>query len=301
MAVRAGSACLLVCDERGQIREWPELELAGQVGSRWVPVATEDLIPIPEGTKVFFLPESRAVGWDPDSGRPRMVRRFRAVAAMLQAGYTRTHLPPASYPRGKPPRYGCHEYLPLWAYAAVGWRDGQMVAAAFRVDPMTHSETRRYDDRRIAPRVERRLRREPANRLLHHLARCALEYHCFAAKNLFMDRWEAPLPAAPSCNARCLGCISLQPADCCPASQDRIDFVPSVAELCAVAVPHLEGVHRGIASFGRGCEGEPLLVADTLESAVAAFRRSTTRGTVHLNTNGSLPERLRLVARAGLD
>ncbi|MFU8857457.1 MAG: radical SAM protein [Deferrisomatales bacterium] len=295
------TARLLVCDRRGRIVERPGLGLAGQVGTRWVPVPEEDLAPVPEGTKVFFLPESRAVGWDAASDRPRVVPGARAVAAMLQAGYTRTHLPAASYAPAGPPRYGCHGYLPLWAYAAVGWRHGRMVAAAFRVDPMDHSETCHYDDREIAPRVAERVAALGGNRLVRHLSRCALEYHCFAAKNWFMGRWEAPLPTAPACNARCVGCISLQPADCCPASQDRIAFVPSVEELCEVAVPHLEQVPRAIVSFGQGCEGEPLLVQESLEASVGAFRARTGRGTIHLNTNGSLPGALRAVARAGLD
>ncbi len=293
------AARLLVCDARGQIVDRPDLALAGQVGTRWVPVPEEDLIPIPEGTKVFFLPESRAVGWDERANRPRVLRGCRAVAAMLQAGYTRTHLPAASYPQT--PRYGCHAYLPLWSYACVGWKDGRMVAGAFRIDPLTHSETEHYDDREIAPRVEEKLRELAHNRLARHLGRCALEYHCFAAKNWFMERWEAPLPAAPACNARCLGCISLQPAECCPAAQDRIEFVPTVEELAEVAVPHLERVERAIVSFGQGCEGEPLTVAGTLEAAVRTFRERTDRGTVHLNTNGSLPESFRRVSRAGLD
>ncbi len=295
------SARLLVCDRAGRIVDRPDLGLAGQIGTRWVAVAEEDLAPIPEGTKVFFLPGTQAVGWDEAADKPRVVPGHRAVAAMLQAGYTRTHLPAAAYPSApKGPREG-HAYLPLWSYAAVGWRDGRMVAAAFRVDPMEHSETCHYDDREIAPRVEARVRSLPANRLVAHLARCAVEYHCFAAKNYFMDRWEAPLPAAPACNARCLGCISLQPADCCPASQERIAFVPGVGELAEVAAPHLAAVPRGIASFGQGCEGEPLLVADTLEAATREIRRRTGAGTLHLNTNGSRPGALRRVAAAGLD
>ncbi len=301
MSAGQGTARALVCDPEGRILEYPELSLAGQMGSRWVSVEDEDLTPIPEGTKVFFLPESRAVGWDQGRGRPRVLRGYRAVAAMLQAGHTRTHLPAAAYPVEGSPAYGRHAYLPLWAYACVGWKEGRMVAAAFRVDPMEHSETCHYDDREIAPRVRDRVRAHRGNRLVRHLERCALEYHCFAAKNWFMGRWEAPLPAAPACNARCVGCISLQPADCCPASQDRIGFVPTVEELCEVAVPHLEGVERGIVSFGQGCEGEPLLVADTLAAAVGEFRARTGRGTVNLNTNGSRPEALRRVARAGLD
>jgi hypothetical protein len=60
-------------------------------------------------------------------------------------------------------------------------------------------------------------------------------YHCFAAKNIFVGRWEAPLPTSPTCNARCVGCLSLQEGEC-PASQDRIQFVPTPEEIEA-AVP----------------------------------------------------------------
>jgi pyruvate-formate lyase-activating enzyme len=294
-------ATLLVCDARGRILDHPALAPAGQVGRDWVRLPEEDLVAIPEGTKVFFLPGTSAVGWDDQVGKAKVLKKYRAVAVMLQAGYARSHLPAAFYAGGQAPKPGEHRYLPLWAYAAVAWKDNQLVAAAFRVDPLTHSETCHYDDRVIAPRVRRRLKQQGENRLLKHLGRCALEYHCFAAKNLFMERWEAPLPTAPACNAGCLGCISLQPSECCPASHDRIGFVPTVEELCEVAVPHLVHVPRAIVSFGQGCEGEPLTVADTLEAATRAFRSRTDRGTVHLNTNGSLPDALRRVARAGLD
>ncbi len=143
--MRGGAARLLVCDEAGRIYDRPEFALAGQLGKTWVPVPEDDLVPLPDGTKVFFLPESAAVGWDEAQEKPKVLRRFRAVGAMLQAGYTRTHLPAASYRQGV--RFGSHAYLPLWAYACVGWRDGKMVAAAFRVDPLSHSETCHYDDR----------------------------------------------------------------------------------------------------------------------------------------------------------
>jgi pyruvate-formate lyase-activating enzyme len=291
---------LLVCDRGGNIYDHHELSMAGQSGASWVRVDEEELIPLPEGTKVFFLPGSQAVGWDEAAQKPKVLKNMRGVTAMLQAGYARTLLPAASYPGGAPD-YGCHSYLPLWAYAAVGWREGKMVAAAFRVDPMTHSETCHYDDREIVPRVRKRLKKSPQNRLITHLSHCALEYHCFAAKNYFMQRWEAPLPTAMACNAACVGCISLQPSDCCPASQERIEFTPTVEELSEVAVEHLEEVERGIVSFGQGCEGEPLLGGTLLESAVRDFRSKTGMGTVHLNTNGSLPEELLRVARAGLD
>jgi pyruvate-formate lyase-activating enzyme len=139
------------------------------------------------------------------------------------------------------------------------------------------------------------------NRLLQQLSRCALEYHCFAAKNVFFQRWECPLPTSPSCNANCLGCISLQPSECCPASQERIPFVPSVDEVLGVALLHLEKAEDAIVSFGQGCEGEPLMQWRLLERSILELREKTDRGTINLNTNGSFPQRVERLCEAGLD
>ncbi|PID71394.1 MAG: radical SAM protein, partial [Desulfobulbus propionicus] len=114
-------------------------------------------------------------------------------------------------------------------------------------------------------------------------------------------RWEAPLPTSPACNARCLGCISLQESGCCPATQDRISFVPTPEELCEIAVPHLQTAENPIVSFGQGCEGEPLLQADTIQKTVEMIREQTSRGTINLNSNSSLPQKVRVLARTGLD
>jgi hypothetical protein len=40
-----------------------------------------------------------------------------------------------------------------------------------------------HDDDVIGPIVEQKLARHPRNRLLKHLEKCAMFYHCFAAKN----------------------------------------------------------------------------------------------------------------------
>jgi len=158
-----------------------------------------------------------------------------------------------------------------------------------------------FDDRVLDPLVRRRLAELPENRLLVQLARCAIDYHCFAAKNLFYRRWEAPLPVSPVCNARCIGCISLQESDCCPASQERLAFVPTVAELCEVAVPHLEEAEHAIVSFGQGCEGDPILQAETVCAAVEAMRLVTRRGTINFNSNASLPDAIDRLAAAGIN
>jgi MoaA/NifB/PqqE/SkfB family radical SAM enzyme len=98
-----------------------------------------------------------------------------------------------------------------------------------------------------------------------------------------------------------LGCISLQPSECCPASQERIPFVPTVDEVLDIALPHLEEAEDAIISFGQGCEGEPLLQWRLLENSILRLREKTDRGTINLNTNGSFPEHLKKLCNAGLD
>ena len=54
-------------------------------------------------------------------------------------------------------------------------------------------------------------------------------------------------------------------------------------------------------SFGRACEGEPLLSARLVEDAIRLIRGTTRSGTIHLETNGSVPAALRRLGAAGLD
>jgi len=81
----------------------------------------------------------------------------------------------------------------------------------------------------------------------------------------------------------------------------RIDFTPSIREIVEIAVPHLEKAPHAIISFGQGCEGEPLLKANLIAQAMRAIRRQTQRGTIHINTNGSLPAAVAMLAKAGLN
>ena len=46
---------------------------------------------------------------------------------------------------------------------------------------------------------------------------------------------------------------------------------------------------RVMVSFGQGCEGEPLLRWKEIERAIRLVRARTRRGSIHANTNGSLP------------
>jgi len=141
----------------------------------------------------------------------------------------------------------------------------------------------------------------PNNRLARHLETCALIYGCPAGKNFFLSRYEAPLPTSRVCNARCLGCISLQQKSDIPCSQDRIKFIPSQEEIAEVALHHIRRVRKAVVSFGQGCEGEPLTAAHVIEPAIRKIRTETHRGTINLNTNGSLPATVKRLFSAGLD
>ncbi len=297
----------VVATPDGEVLEHPELLMAGMNGTELRRPEEGELIPLPEGSRLFTLPGTPPLGIDRHSGefvsRNRLPRRWggdrvEAVCAFMTPAYMRLLLPAAAYARER-------QTLPLWAYTAVGWcaEDERFYVAAVKVDDNPQWQPHHFDDREVAPGVERYLARYPDNRLLRQLSRCALDYHCFAAKNLFLGRWEAPLPTSPTCNARCLGCISWQEEanECCPASQERLDFVPTVEELCQTAVPHLQQAENAIVSFGQGCEGDPIMQADTICAAVRQMRRETDRGTINFNSNASLPDKVEQLAAAGID
>jgi len=295
----------VVADESGEVFEHPELLMAGMNGLTARRPLPDELIPLPEGSRLFTVPGTPPMAFDRRSGqlvtRDRLPRGWgggpmQAVSAFLTPAFTRTLLPAADYGRKG-------VTLPLWSYTAVGWcvEEERFYCAAVRVDRNQQWQPEHFDDRLLDPLVRKKLKQFPDNRLYEQLSRCALDYHCFAAKNLFFGRWEAPLPTSPVCNSRCLGCISLQESDCCPASQERLTFVPSVAELCEVAVPHLESAENAIVSFGQGCEGDPILQAEVICDAVREMRRSTARGTINFNSNASLPDAIDRLAAAGVE
>lgn len=296
----------VIADEHGEVFEHPDLLMAGMNGMTLCRPREDELIPLPEGSRLFTIPGTPPIGFDRRSGKPRTLTRLpqswgggqvQAVSAFVTPAFARTLLPAADYLKKT-------VELTLWSYTAVGWcvEEERFYVAAVRVDRNRQWEPRFFDDRKLEPLVRRRVAAQADNRLVEQLSRCALDYHCFAAKNLFFGRWEAPLPCSPACNAQCIGCISLQDdPKACQASQDRLTFVPTVDELCEVAVPHLKQAENAIVSFGQGCEGDPILQADRIVAAVRQMRRQTSRGTINFNSNASIPDAIDKLADAGLD
>lgn len=294
--------CLVYADAEGRIFEWQKLAMAGARGNFHKAVDPGEWIPLPPGSELFLLPDRLPVGYNSKKKQCEVLahdpydpaKPVRAVAAFISPAHTQIYSAAYQTLPGAP-------LLPLFAYTAVGWVDGRFVTAGIRVDPDERQDFHHFDPAEIRRRVHARLRKDQHNRLLRHLGKCALVYGCPAARNLFMQRWEAPLPTSPACNASCLGCISLQEGQAISATQDRISFVPNVEEIAGVAIPHLEGAPRPVVSFGQGCEGEPLLQSKVIAEAIRAMRRASSRGTINLNSNGSLPEAVEKLCAAGLE
>ena len=296
----------VVAGESGEVFEHPDLLIAGMNGMSVRHPDENELIPLPEGSRLFILPGILPIGFDRRSGEQRIVKtlpknlggeQIQAVSAFVTPAFTRTLLPAAVYEKK-------NIELTLWSYTAVGWcvEEERFYVAAVRVDRNQQWQPEHFDDRKLEPLVRKRVAEQPDNRLIEQLSRCALDYHCFAAKNLFFGRWEAPLPCSPICNAHCIGCLSLQDGSgTCQSSQERLTFVPTVEELCEVAVPHLKTAENAIVSFGQGCEGDPILQADTVAAAVKEMRRQTARGTINFNSNASIPAAIDQLAEAGID
>ena len=285
----------------GQWFDFPPLEMAGLAGSRLTRPTKADLIPLPEGATLTMLPCAAPYGWDKESGEFLLLTEnpykkkhepIYALAALLPQGFTRLLLPAAA---------AANTALPLLGYTAVGVENGRLLAAAHRTDEHDYWHPKHYNTPNLPHLIEERLQEQPPNSILQQLAYCAQEYGCFTAQNIFYCRYEGGIPVSPTCNAACLGCISLQPAQCCPSPQRRISRPPTAEEIAAVAIPHLKQAKAAIISFGQGCEGEPSLEYSLLSQAIRHIRAATTRGTININTNAGNPQAIATLLEAGLD
>ena len=296
MATLSSSPYLLYSDGNGQIFE--DTSLYAVVRSGWdaLPIDPTEWILLPEGGNLYELPGRTGIGIDVKTGEMRLCEKGWAVAAFIPPAHTGYYIAAYETAPDAPT-------LPLFCYTAAGWLDGQFYVPAVRIEQDIRQECAGYDDEVINSGVEQMLRAYPHNRLVKHLAEnCCLTYHCPAARNYFMERWECPVPASPACNANCIGCISFQPEDeTIVSTQDRLTFKPTAAEIVEFTVPHLESNPYPIISFGQGCEGEPLLMWETIRESIIEIRKHTNKGSININTNGSKPDAVEALCVAGLN
>lgn len=290
------SPYLLYSDGNGNIFEDTTLYAVGRSGWDAMPIPEEDWILLPEGGSLYELPGRRGIGIDVRTGEMRLCEKGWAVAAFIPPAHTGFYIAAYETLPDAPT-------LPLFCYTATGWHNGKFYVPATRIEQDIRQEAAGFDTQKIEDGVQKMLAAYPHNRLVKHLAvTCALTYHCPAARNYFIGRWECPIPSSPACNANCIGCISFQPKEeTITSSHDRLMFKPTAAEIVEYTVPHLESAPFPIVSFGQGCEGEPLLMWETMRESILEIRRHTSKGSINVNTNGSKPDAVEKLMQAGLN
>lgn len=290
------SPYLLYSDGKGAIFEDTSLYVTGRSGWDAMPIPEDEWIELPQGGQLYELPGRRGIGIDVKTGEMRLCEKGWAVAAFIPPAHTGFYLAAYETAPNAPT-------LPLFCYTAAGWQDDKFYVPATRIERDIRQECGGFDQSKVDSGVQQLLQTYPHNRLVTHLANnCALTYHCPAARNYFIGRWECPVPSSPACNANCIGCISFQPEEeTIVSTQDRLSFKPTKEEIVEYTVPHLETAPFPIVSFGQGCEGEPLLMWETIREAIIEIRKHTSKGSININTNGSKPAAVRALCEAGLD
>lgn len=278
---------LASCDARGAI--YYDADLVPLADGGLVREASlDELVAAPGGCVEMVLPQRRPLTTiGPIAGKT-------ALAVALPAGYTRLLLPAYAAQHDAPA-------LPLFGYTFACAVQDRLMVAAMRTDESEDWQPRSFSAGELEATIATRIARDPGNAVLRQVALCSLEYGCFTAQNVFLERGEAALPVSPRCNARCIGCISEQDDGTVPSPQTRIARDVGADELARVAIAHLERVDDGIVSFGQGCEGEPLLRSIAIARAIETIRGARSNGTINLNTNGSQPAALERCIDAGLD
>lgn len=286
---------LLVSDRKGVIAGHPSLGATGMKAGMVLPLHPSELIRLPAGSQLFMMPDRTPVGLDPELCElsPQGAGHF-AVGAFLPPGYTATYSPAYREAPGA-------KALPLFAYAACASVNDAVFVAAVRVDRERRHDSTRIRIGDVRKGVARLAKAFPRNRLIPHLAKCALSHGCCGAQNFFLGKYECPLPTSQSCNASCAGCISKQTRGLFPETQPRIRFTPTPREIAQIALFHIRQVRDTVVSFGQGCEGEPLTEGRVVEEAIRLIRAETSRGVINMNTNASRPDVIARLVDAGLD
>ena len=290
------SPYLLYSDGKGNIFEDESLYATGRSGWDALPVPAKEWIELPSGGSLYELPGRHGIGIDTKTGEMRLCKKGWAVAAFIPPAHTGLYLAAYETEKNAPT-------LPLFCYTATGWYNEKFYVPAVRIEQDIRQESNGYDHSKISTGAQHLLETYPHNRLVNHLMQnCCLTYHCPAARNFSLGRWECPIPVSPACNANCIGCISFQPQEeSITSTQDRLTFKPTPEEIVEFAVPHLLTAPYPIVSFGQGCEGEPLLMWETIREAIIGIRKHTGRGSININTNGSKPDAVKALCEAGLN
>jgi pyruvate-formate lyase-activating enzyme len=244
------------------------------------PVPLTDAVALPAGTELIPLPRE-AIAYD-RGGRARPLGPGRLAIAAIVPGRTRLAFPAYRDDPSTP----ALDPLP---YAAVGAnaRGDVVVAVADGIERLADEGEGGGDA----------LRMHPANALARQLARCAREHSCRSAR-AGLGRGLLPIPLGAPAAEHPRHPVALR-SGYAGSPKDRAAFRPTAREVVELVAAHVERGGTG-ASFGRGCDGEPLARIRVLEEAAAAIRSRAPRAEIHLETCASDPTALRRALDAGV-
>ena len=196
----------VVANAAGEITDVAGLRAAARAGEDVFPLDPAELVPLPDASRLLFLPGRTPLAYE-KAARPRPSRstaRSRSRRSCRRAGPA-SRSPPSGARRTR----RCSRSTPTPPCAGTA---AASASPARRVDDDSKHDPESFALAEIEARVAELRARLPNNRLVaHHGARCALEWGCPNAQNLFLGRFEAPIAVARACNAACIACISEQP------------------------------------------------------------------------------------------
>ncbi|MCK5096654.1 MAG: radical SAM protein, partial [Desulfobacteraceae bacterium] len=187
-----------------------------------------DMIDMPFGSELMMMPQKKPIVYNLKTEELEVLgsnpyepdQAVFPVAVFNSPGYVNKYFP--AYENEKN-----GDLLPLFSYGATGYGNNGFRSAAILIDDEPRQDLRLMPEKKILSGIKTMQKQYPDNRLMRHLENCATVYGCPAGRNFFLKRYEAPLPTAKTCNAKCLGCISLQKENLITSPQDRIQFTPS--------------------------------------------------------------------------
>ncbi len=292
----------VVANKDGEVFDLPAYGSMGMAGDTTCLLDEADTIDMPFGSELMLLPDRNPLVYNFETKKIETLKynpyepdeKIFPVAVFNSPGYVNKYFP-AWKNNTKA------NLLPLFSYGAVGFGKTGFRSAVILIDDEPRQDLRLMPEDKILAGIKAMRNQYPDNRLMRHLENCATQYSCPAGKNFFLKRYEAPLPTAKTCNARCLGCISQQQDNFITSPQNRIEFTPTSKEIFEVATEHIKSVENSVVSFGQGCEGDPLTAFETIEPAVKKIRVHTQKGTINFNSNASKPELVAKLFDAGID
>ncbi len=180
------SLTAVVANASGQIFELDGYGAVGMDGPVRVPLTSVDTINMPHGSELMYLPDRAPVLHNPKNGQFEVLQenpdapgeQLFPVAVFNSPGYIASCI--SAYQENKNAGY-----LPLFSYGAVGWHKGRFRSAAIRVDTERRQDLRLMNIQKVTAGVADMQRKFSENRLVQHLAHCALRYGCPAGKNFF--------------------------------------------------------------------------------------------------------------------